>query len=266
MTSPAENDRIIKEVTEWNNGKPPDVVWANAGAAVPGLFLDMSIETLRSQMDLNYWAALYLARATFKAWLSSGVKSKEGDGHSRTKVRPPPRHFIMTSSTAAFCGLAGYAGYSPAKSAMRSLHDQLRSELNLYNGYLDHPQNTSIPKIKIHTVFPGTILTPGLDKENESKPEVLKMLEDGDPTQTAFEVAMKSVRALEKGRSMVVTNLLGSLMRGSSMMGSVRDSNLMDTMFAGIGNIAWLFVAPDMEKKVQRWGREHGVELQSPDP
>lgn len=257
MTDPAENDRVITEVTTWNNGSPPDIVWANAGAAVPGYFLDMPVETLRSQMDLNYWAAIYMARTIFKTWLDSPVavtKNAKGQG-----LRPAPRHFIMTSSTAAFCGLAGYTGYSPTKAALRSFHDQMRSELQLYNGYLGHVKNTTMPKIKIHTVFPGTIDSPGLVLENQSKPTVLHMLEKGDPVQKPIEIAMEAIRQLEQGRSMVTTNFLGHLMKGGSLMGSIRDSPVGNLGMSWLANLVWLWVAPDMEGKVQNFSKANGM-------
>lgn len=260
MTDPAENARIISEVTAWNNGQPPDIVWANAGAAVPGYFIDMPLETLRSQMDLNYWAAIYMARTVFKTWLDSPVaetKNAKGLG-----LRPTPRHFIMTSSTAAFCGLAGYTGYSPTKAALRSFHDQMRSELQLYNGYLGHERNTTIPKIKIHTVFPGTIDSPGLELENEMKPPVLRLLEEGDPVQKPFEIAVGAINQLERGRSLVTTNFLGHMMKGSSWMGSMRDSPVSNLGMAWLANVVWLFVAPDMEGKVKKYSRTNGMPLE----
>ncbi|KAB8754749.1 hypothetical protein FH972_026540 [Carpinus fangiana] len=57
VTSAEANNRIIDEVTAWNSNTPPDIVWANAGASSPQLFLDASVDTLRAQMDVNYWAA-----------------------------------------------------------------------------------------------------------------------------------------------------------------------------------------------------------------
>ena len=259
MTDPKENERLLADVTAWNYGKPPDIVWANAGAAIPGYFLDMPIETIRNQMDTNYWSAVYLSRAVLKTWLktpAAPVKDAKG-----APTRPPPRHFIMTSSVGAFCGLAGYAAYAPTKAALRSFHDQLRSELQLYNGYLSHPNNTSIPKIKIHTVFPGTIESPGLDLENTTKPPILKQLEDGDPVQKPLDIATESIRQLEKGRSMITTNFLGHIMKSASLQGSIRDNSLKDTAFSWMANIAWIFIAPDMEKKVQKWGQQNGMTL-----
>ena len=75
VTKPEENARVLAVVTEWNNGQPPDIVWANAGSAHPTLFVDTSLETMKSQMDINYWAASYLAHATLKVWLKPAAKA-----------------------------------------------------------------------------------------------------------------------------------------------------------------------------------------------
>lgn len=131
----------MAETIVWNNGKVPDIVWANAGMAVPTLFLDSSIETMRSMMDINFWAAASLARETLKVWLlpRSGDASPEEASQSEKKSPTSsqkllPRHFIMTCSVASLVGVAGYTPYAPGKAAMRSLHDNLRSELHMYHG------------------------------------------------------------------------------------------------------------------------------------
>ncbi|KAK3071256.1 3-dehydrosphinganine reductase, partial [Teratosphaeriaceae sp. CCFEE 6253] len=56
VTKAEENSRLLDKVTAWNNGQPPDIVWANAGSSHPTLFIDTPLETLRSQMEINYWA------------------------------------------------------------------------------------------------------------------------------------------------------------------------------------------------------------------
>lgn len=249
VTSPQENDRIIAEITAWNEGAPPDVVWANAGNAVPKLFLDADVDTLRSQMDINYWAAAYLARSTFRAWIGVPTRSNANPG------KPAARHFIQTSSVVSFIGLAGYAPYSPAKSAMRSLHDTLRSELHLYNAV----RAADVPEMLISTVFPGTILSPGHEIENQSKHPVTKKLEEDDPAQTGDEVAAASIAELEKGRRMIATQILGKAMRAGGMMGSARDSSFLDTAFSWVVGLVYLFVVPDMEGKVAKWAKENGM-------
>ena len=85
------------------------------------------------------------------------------------------------------------------------------------------------------------------------------MLEEGDPKQTADQVAAASVAALERGRFLITTQFLAALMRASAMGGSPRDSPMFDTLLSWVASVAWLFVGPDMEKKVYNYGKEHGV-------
>lgn len=204
-------------------------------------------------MDINYWSAAYLAHAVLAHWLKPALPDK----NASSKL---PRHLIMTSSTIAFVGLAGYANYAPAKSAMRSLADSLRSEMNLYNGARKRDVSTSpATDIKVHVVLPGTILSPGYEKEGETKHPVTKILEEGDPKQTEDEVATASLRALESGHFLITTQLLGAAMRASALGGSPRDNWLVDTVFSWITSIAWLFIGPDMDRKVFNYGKAHGI-------
>jgi len=263
VTKAEENTRIITEVTAWNRGNPPDVVWANAGSAHPGLFIDSDLETMHSQMNLNYWAATYLVHATLKSWLKPG-RSNKAAGDASTKTPNPARHFIMTSSVACFCGIAGYAPYAPAKSALRSLADTLRSELNLYNGYRRlNPATGPETDVKIHCVVPGTIKSPGLKSENEVKHGVTKLLEEGDMEQTEDEVALAAVKGLEAGGYLITTQLLGHAMRAGMLGGSPRNNWFVDTVFSWVVAIAWLFIGPDMEGKVFNYGKKHAVKLPS---
>jgi len=252
VTIPEENTRLLAEVTAWNHNQPPDIIWANAGCAVPGLFADTTIEALRSQMDINYWAAAYLAHASLKLWTVPAPPES---------LKPTcPRHFIMTSSSVAFVGVAGYAPYAPAKAAMRSLADTLRSELNLYNGARHHSSQVGPPvDLQVHIVLPGTILSEGHEKENEVKHPITKMLEQSDPKQTEDEVAAAAVKGLEKGNYLSTTQLLGSAMRASAFGGSPRNNWLVDTVFSWLTSVAWLFIGPDMEKKVYNYGLKNGL-------
>jgi len=204
-------------------------------------------------MDLNYWAAAYLARATMHAWLMAPNATAQGSSMD-------PRHFVMTSSTVAFCGLAGYAPYAPGKAALRSLHDCLRSELNLYNGANSVPSR-KVPEVKIHTIFPGTILTAGFEAEGKTKHPVTSMLEEPDASsaQTEDEVAAASIAEIEKGRSLITTAMIGAAMRASSMQSSPRDRWVVDTVFSWLTSLIWIFVAKDMEGKVWNWGKKNGL-------
>jgi 3-dehydrosphinganine reductase len=245
---------MLKEATAWNNGNSPDIIWANAGSAHPTLFAETPVEILRSQMDIDYWAAAYLAHETVKLWTQDDTTPET----NKVTTRPPPRHFIITSSVIAFIGMAGYTPYGPAKSALRSLADTLRSELQLYNGA--NAANLSRPKLMNHIVFPMGIISPGLEAENALKHPVTIMLEEDDQPQSEDEVAAASIAGLERGEFQVTTNWLGHLMRSSTMGGSPRNGlGVLDTVTSWVGSIVWLFVGPDMEKKVFNYGKKHGV-------
>src|SRR6185437_6897532 len=97
--------------------------------------------------------------------------------------------------------LVGYASYSPTKAAFKSLSDTLAQEVLLYG-----------EDVKIHTIFPGTIQSPGLERENLQKPEITLLLEESDPIQSSEEVARKSIKGLERGEYLITINWLGSLM------------------------------------------------------
>lgn len=263
LTKADESTRVIAEATAWNDGNAPDVVWANAGASHPTLFVDTDLETLRSQMDINYWAAAYLAHATLKTWYKP-ASSGQGTGEALSKVSKPPRHFIMTSSVVCFAGVAGYAPYSVAKAAMRNLADTLRSESNLYNGYRRaNPATGPEADVKIHCVAPGTITSPGFEHEEKVKHDVTKMLEKGDPAQTEDEVALAAIKGLEAGGYLITTQLLGHAMRAGALGGSPRNNWFVDTLFSWVVNIAWLFIGPDMEGKVFDYGKKNAVKLPS---
>ncbi|KAF2431081.1 NAD(P)-binding protein [Tothia fuscella] len=263
LTSSSENERIVKEVTEWNNGNPPDIVWANAGYSKPQLFLDASIESMRNQMETNFWAATYLAHTTLRTWLTPSASSPK-DGSAVPTKEPLPRHFIMTSSVAALCGIAGYAPYSPGKAALRSLADTLRSEVQLYNGSRHYLSSSSVspPPVKIHIVLPGTITSPGYVEENKTKHPVTHVLEEGDLVQTEDEVAAAAFKGLEAGNYMITTQFLGHAMRVGMLGGSPRGGvfGIRDLLFGWVIGVAWLFISPDMERKVWRWGRKNGVQ------
>ncbi|KAF2771784.1 3-ketodihydrosphingosine reductase, Tsc10 [Teratosphaeria nubilosa] len=261
LRSPEENIRVIAEVTAWNHGSPPDIVWANAGSSVPTLFIDTPLSTLQSQMDTNYFAATYLAHVTLRSWL----KPQPAPNSTKTSAtNSKPRHFIITSSSVAFVGVAGYAPYAPAKAALRSLADTLRSELNLYNGYRRaHPDTGPQADVKIHCVAPGTITSPGHEQEQEVKHEVTKRLEESDPAQTEDEVASAAVKGLESGGYLITTQLLGHAMRAGMLGGSPRNNWFVDTVFSWVVAIAWLFIGPDMEGKVYKYGKTKEIKFPS---
>lgn len=214
---------------------------------------------MREQMDLNYWASNSLARATFKAWTTPTRISSMDDTTGQS-----PRQFIITSSICCFIGIAGYTPYAPAKAALRSLVDNLRSELNLYNGMRrakDPAIRAKAPdrNMSIHMIAPATIKSPGLEAEDLLKHQVTKELEKDDVPQTEDEVAAAAIAGLESGGFIITTQLTGHLMRAAGLGPSPKNNWFADIMFSWIVAIIWLFVTPDLEGKVFRYGEKHGT-------
>lgn len=204
-------------------------------------------------MDTVYWTAANMAHAILQKWLVSLTPSQQSS--------TPARHIIFTSSTLAFVPIAGYAAYSPAKAAMRSLADTLSQELEIYNGARTYKTRNKAPAsdIKIHTVFPMGILSPGFDNEERIKPELTKILEEADKPQTPTEVASIAIKALERGDHLITTMFIGHIMKGTALGSSPRNDPIRDTMTSWISNLAFLRVGPNLRNKAREWGRKNGL-------
>ncbi|KAF1835485.1 3-ketodihydrosphingosine reductase, Tsc10 [Decorospora gaudefroyi] len=261
VASESENARILKEATAWNNGKMPEVVWCVAGSSKPGLFIETSTDTLRKQMELNYFATAYMAHMALQAWLYPKVPYSAQEKH---QMAEPSRKFIMTSSSLAFVNLAGYSPYSPAKAAIRSLADGLRSEVQLYNAARRSKTNNTgvVPApfdVEINVIFPGSMLSPGFENENKTKHPVSFELESSDPKQTELEAATAAIEGLEAGNFMTPTNWLANLMRLATLSGSQKNNVVLDLLGAWIATVIWVFVTPDLNGKVWGWGKKNGM-------
>lgn len=253
MTDAAECERVIEEVTGWNGDLPPDVVWCCAGFCHPGFFVDVPIETQRQQMDTVYWTAANTAHATLRKWLAPITPSLQ--------AKQPRRHLIFTCSTLAFVPIAGYGPYSPAKAAIRSLSDTLSQEIEMYNGARarKHLHEAPAADVKIHTVFPMGILTPGFDNEQKIKPDLTKKLEEADQPQSPVEVARVAISALERGEYLITTMFVGHIMKGTALGPSPRNSVIIDTLTSWLSSLVFLQVIPDLRNKAWKWGKKNGL-------
>ena len=157
----------------------------------------------------------------------------------------------------SFYTFAGYAPYSPTKAALRSLSDSLSQEMNLYAA-----ANPLHPPVRLHTVFPGTILTASFEAENLIKSDLTRSLEAGDTVLSPEEVARRSIKGLEGGEELVATSWLVRLVGAGMLGGSVRGGwikGTVDTALSWIVVIVMVFVRRDMDRKVKRWAQEHGM-------
>ncbi|KAJ8132063.1 hypothetical protein O1611_g1566 [Lasiodiplodia mahajangana] len=259
LTLATEAVRVIDEVVAWNSG-PPDIVWCCAGSPQPTLFIDTPISQLDAQMSSNYFTSAYMAHATLTCWLRTSranTTSPPSTGDKPSAARssqPTPRHLILTSSLAAFFSLAGYAPYTPSKIALRGLSDTLSQEMNLYAAA--HPDE---PPVRVHTIFPSTILGEAFDAENKIKSDVTRMLESSADESTSETIAYRSIKGLESGEELITTDFSGSLLRRTLTGATSRGiwTVFVDWLLASILTVVVAFVRADMDRKVRQFGRSN---------
>lgn len=215
------------------------------------------METLRGQMDTVYWSAANMAHSILRSWFKAANSANDSSAPSKTS---PARHLVFTSSVAAFYPFTGYSPYAPAKAAMRALSDSLVQEIELYNGTRRH-QGAASPAtdVKVHTVFPCGIRSPGFENEEKMKPTLTKKLEESDKPQDPDAVAAEAVKGLEAGEYMITTMFLGSLMKWTSLGGSPRNSVVIDTVMSWLSGLIMNFVQKDFRDKAWAWGKQHGL-------
>ena len=200
---------------------------------------DRSLAASRRNMDVNYFGAADMSHAILRAWLAP--EAATGAGSS-------PKHLVFTASTVAFFAVVGYAPYSPSKWALRGLADTLVQEVQLY------PDNP----VRVHVVYPGTILSPGFERENRTKPDITLLLEKDDPQLTPDEVAEKAIRGLEKGQQFVTVTMLGEAMRWGVLGGSPRNNWVVDTFMSCIVSFAWFFILIWFNGEIRGFAKKHG--------
>ncbi|PNP54295.1 hypothetical protein THARTR1_05502 [Trichoderma harzianum] len=236
VSTPSYAVPLLEEVKQWNDGKAPDIVWCIAGTSTPDLFIDMDMSSMRHQMDVNFYGTAEMSHAILREWLAP-----------EAPVEKEAKHLIMTASVLALYTIPGYAPYSPSKWAMRGLADTISQEVMMY------PQN-----VKVHVVFPGTILSPGYSREILTTPEITKILESSDPQQTPDEVAEVAIKGLENGDYFVTVAWLGALMKWGILGGSFRNNWVVDIVMSWLVSLIWIFVQPDLHGKIRKYGKTHG--------
>lgn len=141
-----------------------DLLFNCAGLAHPGYLADISLSAIREMIDVNYLATVHGCKAAL------GLLGR-------------PAHIVNISSVAGFTGLFGYAAYCGAKHAVIGFSDALRSELR-------HS------RVRVSVLCPPNTRTPGLERENRSKPAEILALEQKVHTMSAEHVATAALDKL----------------------------------------------------------------------
>lgn len=202
---------------------------------------DRVMPEMRREMDLNFFGASEMAHAVLREWWAP-------PGTGTAQPSKESRHLIFTASVIALYGVVGYTTYSPSKWALRGLADTLTQEALLYP---DQP-------VAVHVVLPGTILSPGFEREQRFKPDVTLQIEKDDPQQTPDEVAHKAIAGLEAGQYYVTVAVLGHVMRWGSLGSAPRNNALVDTLMVWIMAPIWLVVMAVVNGDIKKFAKTKG--------
>jgi 3-dehydrosphinganine reductase len=150
-----------------------DVLVCNSGAAFTGAVEDVDVDTFEAMMNLNYLGHVRVVHALAPHFKAQG----SGD-------------ICLVPSMLGFLGLYGYSAYSASKFAIVGFAQALRQEMGLHG-------------VGVSVFYPPTTETPGLEKENESKPAVVWALESDsgwNRIYTADQVAGAILKHIARGK------------------------------------------------------------------
>eukprot|EP00735_Rhodelphis_limneticus_P006187 TRINITY_DN18560_c0_g1::TRINITY_DN18560_c0_g1_i1::g.1146::m.1146 TRINITY_DN18560_c0_g1::TRINITY_DN18560_c0_g1_i1::g.1146 ORF type:complete len:303 (+),score=39.02,sp/Q2KIJ5/KDSR_BOVIN/39.80/4e-61,adh_short/PF00106.20/1.3e-29,KR/PF08659.5/2.8e-18,NAD_binding_10/PF13460.1/0.039,Polysacc_synt_2/PF02719.10/0.028 TRINITY_DN18560_c0_g1_i1:75-983(+) len=160
-----------------------DTLICCAGSSRPGYFEELPLETFETQMQLNYFSAVYIARHVY-----AEMKARKRG------------HLVFVSSLAGLMGVFGYTAYSASKFALRGFAESLYYEAKPYN-------------VDVSLVFPADTNTPGFEEENKYKPVECVLQSQGAGLFTSNEMAGSLVRGIKR-RDFFITHGFDSAMVG----------------------------------------------------
>lgn len=189
----SDADQVTAAVTKLCDIHGPcDVMLASAGYARPGYFTDLPVEDFRQEMEVNYLGTVHAVRAV----IDSMIERRSG-------------HVVVVSSTAGLLGVYGYTSYSPTKFAVRGFAEALRGEV--------HPFG-----IKTSIVYPPDTETPGLNRENVTKPAETARISSSISPKRADRVAEAIVAGIERDKLTITADATTTLLaRGVGILGPV---------------------------------------------
>ena len=158
-----------------------DLFINNAGISMRSMFGDVSIDVLKTVMDINFWGTVYATQAALPY-----LKESKGG-------------IIGISSIAGYRGLPVRSGYSASKFAMNGFLEALRTEL-LHSG------------VHVLIACPGftasNIRNSSLNAEGNITGESMR---EEEKMMSAEEVAKKIIRAYQQKKKTLIMTFQGKL-------------------------------------------------------
>lgn len=176
------NEAVIKAVSRVQTmvGNP-DILINSAGDVYPAFFHEMDINIVRQIMELDYMGTVHVTRACLPAMIAH---------HSG--------HIVNISSVYGFLGGYGYSAYCAAKFAVRGFSDSLRAELKPLG-------------VSVSIVFPQNTATPQLERENNLKSPIMKIL-DTTKVISAETVARDIIHGIARKQYMIFPGMESKLL------------------------------------------------------
>ena len=158
-----------------------DLLINNAGISMRSMFEDVSVDVLKTVMDINFWGTVYATQAALPY-----LKESKGG-------------IIGISSIAGYRGLPVRSGYSASKFAMNGFLEALRTEL-LHSG------------VHVLIACPGftasNIRNSSLNAEGNITGESMR---EEEKMMSAEEVAKKIIRAYQQKKKTLIMTFQGKL-------------------------------------------------------
>lgn len=152
----------------------PDLLVNSAGVAHPQYLDRIGVNEIDQMIDLNFRGTVYVNRILVPKML------ERNSGH-----------IVNVSSVAGYIGLFGYTAYCGSKAAVIAFSEALREEL-IHTG------------IRVSVLCPPNTRTPGLDRENRSKPKEVLANEEKVKVLEPSEVARYTLNKIEKGAFWII--------------------------------------------------------------
>lgn len=154
----------------------PDLLINSAGGAKPQRFEDVTEQDLLHTIKSNVLSTWYPCQSVVPRMKQRGSGT-----------------IVNVSSVAGIVGVFGFTDYSLAKFGIVGFSEALRSELEPHG-------------IKVQVLCPPDTQTPGLERENETKPPETAAISAGAKLMSAEDVAVACIRNLRSRRFLVFPN------------------------------------------------------------
>jgi 3-dehydrosphinganine reductase len=164
------NDAVSQAVAALGT---PEKAIMSAGIVDPGYFSELDLLQFETNMAVNYFGSLYVAKALLPHLQAAGKG-----------------HLVFISSAAGLMGIFGYSAYGPTKFAVRGLAEILRMELKSQN-------------IKVSVVYPSDTDTPQYQAEIAIRPEETNVVADAGGIWSAENMAKFIVKKVAREKFLI---------------------------------------------------------------